>query len=563
MSTSELRESFVKVLSTGLVSNTLSTCSRWATHRRVMGMPLEGPYSFLHHPWCEEIHDSLSIYNTTMKAAQMGMTEIAINRAFFTIDVLKKDVLYVLPTALNASDFAKSRFNTALSYSEYLSLLFTDTNTIGLKQAGGVNLYIRGSRGDSNLKSIPVSTLILDELDEMDEKQIWLALERLSGHKEKSVWSISTPTIPKFGIHKMYVQGTQEHYMFKCPHCSKWTELVWPDCVEICGEAINDPETKRSFLKCRECRHKLDHEEKHLWLSSSNAKWVPTASCNEDHRSFHINQLYSYAMSPGEIVIAHFRGVGDEAANVEFFNSKLGMPYIPDGGQVTDEELDSLIGPHSKQDPRPTVGREKLICMGVDQGKMNHIVIMQFELGKYGSGGAMDLNAAYTAKLLWEGKISGSNFKDLDRFMAEWQVLACVIDADPQINDARRFARRFPGFAYLCRYRGGVTGKEIQMSEEDGGAPILTVDRTNWLDAMLGRFHSNRISLPTDISLEFRDHTKNLVRTYVRDDMGNPRATYLNTGADHFAHALNYAEIALQMASGVVDSGADLTDKVI
>ena len=563
MSEQELKEDFVKLLATGLISKTLNSCSRWATHRRIMGTPLEGPYSFKHHPWCEEIHDSLSVYNTTMKAAQMGMTEIAINRAFFTIDVLKKDVLYVLPTALNASDFAKSRFNTALSYSDYLSLLFTDTNTIGLKQAGGVNLYIRGSRGDSNLKSIPVSTLILDELDEMDEKQIYLAMERLSGHRQKSIWSISTPTVPKFSIHKMYLQGTQEHYMFKCPHCNRTTELIWPDCMEICGEAVNDPNVKRSFMRCNECKHKLTHELKYEWLSNDNASWVSTAYCNEDHRSFQINQLYSHAMTPGEIVIAHFRGVGDEAANVEFFNSKLGIPYIPDGGQVTDEDLDNLIGKHTKQDPRPTVGREKLICMGIDQGKMNHIVVVQFDPGMYGSAsGSMDLNASYDATLLWEGKISASEFKNLDHYMVEWQVLACVIDADPQINDARRFARRFPGFVYLCRYRGGVTGKELQISEEDGGAPILTVDRTNWLDASLGRFHSDRVHLPIDISLEYREHIKNLVRTYVKDDMGNPRATYLNTGADHFAHAMNYAEMALQMASGVVD-GADVTDKVI
>ena len=66
-----------------------------------------------------------------MKGAQLGMTEIGINRAFFTVDVLKQDVLYVLPTAINASDFAKSRFNTALSYSDYLKDIFTDTNTIG------------------------------------------------------------------------------------------------------------------------------------------------------------------------------------------------------------------------------------------------------------------------------------------------------------------------------------------------------------------------------------------------------------------------------------------------
>jgi hypothetical protein len=550
---SELMDAFREAVADGMKSRTMTSCSRWATHRRVMGEPFPGPYSFAHHPWCKEIHDSKASYNSAMKAAQMGVTEVAINRAFYTVDVLRKDVLYVLPTLNNASDFAKARFNTALLYSPYLKRLFTDTNTIGLKQASGVNLYIRGSRGDANLKSIPVSTLILDEVNEMDQKQIWLALERLSGHIEKSVWSISTPTVPKYGIHKLFEQGTQEHFMFKCPHCGRWTELIWPDCVEVIGESVSDPRCMESYLKCKECEHKLDHTTKDQWLNIDNCHWEATASCNEHHRSFLINQLYSFTVSPGEIVVAHFRGLGDEAAMVEFHNSKLGQPYIPAGGLVTDTELENAVGGYSKNDPRPAVGGERCICMGVDQGKLNNVVVMEFLIDQF----SHDLNVAAFGRLLWEGKLPGDNFDELDRLMREWQVLGCVIDADPQINDARRFARRFPGYVHLCRYRRGVTGKEIQVAEEDGGAPIATVDRTNWLDAALSRFHSGRVQIPSDISFEFREHIKNVVRTYEKDELNNPRAVYISTGADHFTHALTYAEIALPLAAGIV-TGKDI-----
>ena len=82
---------------------------------------------------------------------------------------------------------------------------------MGLKSTGRNVLYIRGSRGDSNLKSIPVSELVLDEMDEMDTHAVWLALERLSGQIEKHILAISTPTVPKYGIHKLYLRSTQEH----------------------------------------------------------------------------------------------------------------------------------------------------------------------------------------------------------------------------------------------------------------------------------------------------------------------------------------------------------------
>lgn len=546
---------FGEVLNQGLVSRTLGRCSRWVQHRRVMGEPLSGPYSFRLHPWCKELHDSEAGFNTIMKAAQLGLTEVAINRSFFTVDVLKRDVLYVLPTALNASDFSKSRFNTALLHSQYLAELFTDTNTVGLKQAGGVNLYIRGSRGDSNLKSIPVSVLILDEADEMDQRAIWLALERLSGQLHKFVLSLSTPTIPNFGIHKLYLQGTQEHFYFKCPRCGRITEFSFPDCLEITGESITDPDIKRSHLKCKECKKRIDHEEKPEILKS--AYWEPTVRVDEDHRSFYINQLYSYTVKPWELAAAYFRGLGDEAAMVEFFNSKQGLPYIPDGGQVTDGEIENSIRKYFKSEQRPDIGDERCIVLGIDQGKMNHCVVVEYTIAGRG-----DLNAAAHAKVLTEFKLPGDDFELLDPLMREWQVKACVIDADPQINDARRFARRFPGYVYLCRYRRGVTGKELQVSEEDSGAPIVTVDRTNWLDASMGRFHSDRVHLPADTSLEFKDNIKALVRTYEKDDQGNPKAVYLNTGPDHFAHAFNYAEIALPLAAGVV-AGGDVEDKVI
>ena len=121
----------------GMESRTLSSCSRWAERRRVMGAPFNGPYSFARHPWCKEIHDSNAAWTIA-------------NRAFFTLDKLRRDVLYVLPTTLNASDFSKARFATALKLSPYLKDLFVDTNTVGLKSTGQNVLYIRGSRGDSN-----------------------------------------------------------------------------------------------------------------------------------------------------------------------------------------------------------------------------------------------------------------------------------------------------------------------------------------------------------------------------------------------------------------------------
>jgi hypothetical protein len=138
--------------------------------------------------------------------------------------------------------------------------------------------------------------------------------------------------------------------------------------------------------------------------------------------------------------------------------------------------------------------------------------------------------------------------------MAEWQVLYAVGDADPELNAARSFCKKFNGYAAMTRYRGVKAVKEIQVSEESTGAPMLTVDRSYTLSQSLGRFRTRRIILPRDIPEDFRHHLKCLIRTYTRvknTQKDTPTAIYLRTGdqQDHYAHALNYAEIALQRVS--------------
>jgi phage terminase large subunit GpA-like protein len=538
----------------GLRDSTLTSCIRWARRRRMMPDLVTGevhPYTDKYHPWVKEMHDSAAPYNWAMKGAQLGVTEVVINKSLYNIDKLRRDVLYVLPTAINASDFSKARFGSALALSPYLRSIFTDTNTVNLKQAGSCNLYIRGSRGDSNLKSIPANVLILDEVDEMDEKQLTLALERLSGKLDKQVWGISTPTLPNHGIHEQYAKSTQDHFVFPCPLCSRITWLKWPDCVEIVGEHITDPRCAESFLKCKECGGRLEHADKPNFLK--NAYWEAfDKNANPDFRGFHISQLYSFTVTPGELVVAYFRGFGNELNAKEFHNSKLGLPFIGEGAKVTEEMVEKSINNHTKNDLRPSAAG-RIITMGVDRGKWNYVEVTEWFFDRW----IDDISSVATPKVLLEHKFHEEDFdKTLDDLMKEWQVLACVLDADPGPMEARRFARRFRGYVWLCRYRSGLTGKEIAITDEDTGSPMATVDRASWLSTALGRFKSNppRILLPQDVSQEYREHVQSPVSTYVRDDRGEPLLDFVKTGPDHFAHSRVYSEIALTLV-GARDAG--------
>lgn len=535
-------------ISAGLRRKSITKPSQWACAYREMQ---KGRWNFKYHPWLKEMHDSDSQFNIGMKAAQMGFTETVLNLAFFTIDVKGQDCLYVLPSKTpDASDFSAARFDAALELSDHLRKLFSDVRNVGHKRAGAANLYIRGSQSRAGLKSIPVSTIILDELAEMVAENIPLALERTSGQEEsdKLVWMISTPTIQSKNIDGFFKESTQEEYFFKCPSCTRYTLLSFPECLEITAEDFSDPRINESFLKCKECKNKLHHETKCDWLSNDNAKWIPQFS-DKNNRGFTISQLYSTRLHPSTVAISFLKGKSNPADETEFHNSKLGKTHAVEGARVTDVQIDECIreGQHKSTDPVVNGG---LITMGIDIGKRIHYEIDRWYLkGQPGP----DANINAVGKLIKFGHVK--QFEELDQLMIQNRVLFAVVDANPERRKAFEFASRFYGRVKMCFYGRGISGKQINITK-DQSEPAITVDRTSWLDLSLGRFRTKTIHLPIDIDLEYREHIKALVRIYGKDKDGNPVGSYdkADSDQDHYAHARNYSEIALTLALAMGES---------
>lgn len=505
-----------------------------------MGHPYPGLWTFEHHPWLREMHDSKAPVNIGQKCAQIGYTEWALNVAFHFLDIKRMDVLYVLPnTRPDGADFSSGRFDKALELSEHLRSLFSDVQNVGHKRAGPTNLYIRGSNARSGLKSIPVGLLILDELDEMTQENIPLATERLMGQLERHQLMISTPTIPDYGINFYFNGSTQEHFNFRCPSCSRFIEIKYPDSIVMVGEDGMDPRISESYLICYECKATLHHEDKINYLNTG--KWIAAYPQRTD-RGFHINQLYAMHLKPSVFVKAYFDALKDPFAEQELHNSKLGKPHIVAGARITEPMIDQCVGTYRKHEYH----RSGLVTMGVDVGRKLHVEIDAWDLqGRSG----YDLNSYAKCKVLTHLELD--EFEELDRLMWEFSVNFCVIDCQPEKRKALEFANRFPGRVKLCRYPVGINGRNITLSSEE--EYIVNVDRTSWLDLALGRFKLNTIRLPMDTGLDYKQHIMAQVRIPKKDGNGNPVARYETPGNrhDHYGHARNYAEIALPFATGL------------
>ena len=515
--------------------------SAWAEQYRVMTKTYPGPWRFTHHPWARQIHDDLSEAIACQKAAQMAVSECAINRAFYALDIKGEDVLYLLPSSKpDASDFSTGRFEPALQASEHIANMFSDTKNIGLKKAGTAILYIRGSKSESQLKSIPTGNIIYDEFDEMWDGVRALAQERMSGQSSRSEFLLSTPTIPDFGINAEYLASDQKRFFFRCPRCGQLEELV-EDSLVITADRWNAPEIKGSHLICTKTKLVLPHEDKTTWLA--DGVWIPQVD-GSSVSGYHISQLYSMAKDiPALYASAKLRGELHPAYAQEFAKSKQGMPYIEKGARVTDEELEYA----SRMNYNMTSSWQGgFVVMGVDVGTRLHFEVVEVTFLQ--GTGMSDINMMTTTKVLKAGSVI--DFSELGQLMQAFHVVYCVIDANPERRKAQEFAENFPGRVSICIYIEGLSNSNpINILPE---LNTVKVDRTSWLDLSLSRFRNGTKIIPRDVGEEYKGHMKALVRRYVFSKNGDISSRYVNSNAaDHLAHAANYAEIAIKVACSV------------
>lgn len=510
-----------------------------------MGPPFAGPWSFRYHPWLRGIMDCPAELVVMQKGAQLGVTEAALNKVFHTIDYRRLDTMYVLPNKNpDAADFSSGRFGPALELSPHLRQLFTEADNVGHKRAGTANLYVRGSRSRAQLKSVPINFLVLDELDEMEQNNIPLAMERTSGQQSGtfSTWMLSTPTIESYGINLYFTRSTQNHFFFKCPGCSKMINLEYPRNLEVVGDDPHGPLIVQSRLFCHLCNVTINHEDKAA-IYEKGTEWVAKTP-GSSSEGFAISQLYSCASAgqPAKIAQKALLARSNPADEQELFNSTFGVPHVTDGSRVDDKSINECIGNYTLQRPSE-VRRNNFLTMGVDVGKVLHVEIDDWYWDTFRG---LDTNVGARCKVVALLKLH--HFEELDALMRAFHIRYAVVDLNPERRKAREFVNRFYGYASTCEYPVGVNGRNIHENENEAA---VQVDRTSWLDLALGRFHQpSTIALPQDTPQEYKDHIKALTRVYYRDNEGNARTRYVKgQQEDHFAHARNYSEVAFTLAT--------------
>jgi hypothetical protein len=467
-----------------------------------------------------------------IKGAQIGVTDSMVLRTLHGMiyGYYPQGSLYLFPTRDDVKDFSKARFDPLIESNSCINEHVKNTDATNIKQIGRGFLYLRGARVTKNvggskktssqLKSIPVDRVVFDERDEMDDSMVELARERISHSNIKEIISVGTPTIPDFGVDKLYQNSDQRVWMIQCLHCGKETclELEFPACI------IRRPEGG-AYRACIHCGKEI---------FPHNGRWVAQyPSRSKDLVGWWISQLNSLYVKPEYILNLYEDPPNGNLSEV--MNSKLGRAYIPAENRLTEAEVYSCCG----SDPT-LLKHEGPACMGVDVGNPTLHVTVGYKKTKN------------TVKVIWLGRVS--SFEDLHDIAKRYGVRSMVIDLKPEIRKVREFQAAEPYSVYACDY----VETRIGMTSWDDKERIVKCNRTEICDASHDFVVTpGKLELPRrHQELEtFVRQACNIAKVLEEDsDTGARVYRYKRLGPDHYRHSLNYLLLASERIGSVSDN---------
>ncbi|HET7675393.1 MAG TPA: phage terminase large subunit family protein [Gammaproteobacteria bacterium] len=302
--------------------------------------------------------------------------------------------------------------------------------------------------GRATTESVPMDILSFDEVQEMSLAQMEKTLERLSASSVRYTMMGSTANWPDADIHWWYKRGTRHRFHTECPECGAQKPLdeYFPKCIQYDPD-YPDPQSgvPGCYRYVCEKGHWIDDPQQGEWIAEDPDAVIV---------SIHFPQFLSPTISAGEII-----GAYNSASDMKnFYNRKLGKPYLdPSQIPVTLEHLANCVKAGIAAGVR-WKERAQNTYMGIDQmGRFNVVVIKE------------RLPDNRQAVIHVEEIYSDDPFARCSDLMRQYGVQVCVVEINPNYNDAKRFAGRHLGKVFICDSFGRMAEGMIQW----GDAPKL------------------------------------------------------------------------------------------
>ncbi|MFP3953103.1 MAG: terminase gpA endonuclease subunit [Candidatus Acetothermia bacterium] len=481
----------------------------WAKKFRMISVAGEfKPFSISRPPFVYPFLQE--IYNSTMKPSfrelvvkkptQVGLTELAINTAFYFLDTKGENVIYMLPSADQLGDFAHARLDRVIRESPHINNLFQDTDNVGLKVGKRSSLYLRGSNSESKLEEVPAGLLIRDEYTFMNADNAKKARNRLDASAHKWVLDISHPRFPGEGIDARYEDSTRQEWEVTCRSCGERQTLSFPGSVDM----------DEKKLVCRSCGAGID---------PMDGGWSPGDPDNPV-KGFHLSQLFSPTITVEEIV-GEYRKAKSATDLRLFYNNRLGEAWTSSGRRLTRADvLEKVSGEEIGEYEGGSV------VLGVDVGETELFYWVQAE-----------------QMVLEVGRVR--EFSGLEKLIERYGITVVVVDREPETRRARRWGEKVGETTdtdvWLC-FRSDRLESEKVVHED---AREIKVNKTDQLDEFFYQFTDGDIVLPHGVADEVVRHLLAPKRV-IEETNGRQKARW-KKGTSDFADAGSYARLAQEI----------------
>lgn len=318
------------------------------------------------------------------------------------------------------------------------------------RRIGDALFIFSWTSGRATTESIPMDILSFDEVQEMTIAQMEKTGERLSASPIKFTLMGSTANWPELDIHHWYNLGTRHRFHTECPTCGvrKPLDDYFPECIRW-------DETAPHYLTGHPGDYRYVCEEGHWIDDPQHGEWIAERP-DEWIISIHFTQMLSPTITPGEIMHKYVTSTDKK----NFYNRVLGKPYLdPTQIPVSLEHMKRCVEA-GKAAGLKWRDRARGSFMGIDQMGNFNVVVIKGRLPD-GRQGVLHLEEIYHE----------DPFARCSELMHQYGVHACVVEINPNYNDAKRFANRHKGKVFICNSFDALAEDMIKW----GDAPKLDV----------------------------------------------------------------------------------------
>lgn len=344
-------------------------CDFITTHTRLRGKP----FSFAGHEYQRTILEDTAQNIFIVKSAQMGISEMSARLAIARSALIDGfSTIYTLPSATAAQNFMKTRIDPVIDDSAYLrELVSKEVDNSSIKRLSNSYLYLKGCQVDRQAISVPADMLVCDEVNNSDQEVLTLFESRLIHSAYALRVFLSTPSIPNFGIDRLFKQSRRKFCMCQCAKCNEWFIPDYHEHVRVPGFAdamdkitkshFQDPRFRwmDAFVSCPKCDQPVD-------MVHAKREWVL-----ENPDDAFLDSGYQVSPFDCPTIIkpsALVKSSVDYERPVDFYNQRLGKSLEDKETSLAKSELEDVTirdyqaGSHS-------------YVMGVDMGTFCWVVI--------------------------------------------------------------------------------------------------------------------------------------------------------------------------------------------